>query len=95
MPRLVFVLFGGVLVDRRGPRELMIHSDVLRAAVAFAAAAIALWQPSVVLLIIVAIVFGTADAVFLPAASALQPLSSNRRSTPVATRRPPSPTAPR
>jgi predicted MFS family arabinose efflux permease len=51
----------------------MIHSDVIRAVVAFAAAAIALWQPSVVLLIVVALVFGTADAVFLPAASALQP----------------------
>lgn len=73
LPRLVFVLFGGVLVDRRGPRELMINSDLVRALVAFAAAAIAVWQPSVVLLVVVAVVFGTADAVFLPAASALQP----------------------
>lgn len=73
VPRLIFMLFGGVLVDRRGPRDLMIHSDVIRAGVAFAAAAIALWSPSVVLLVVVALVFGTADAVFLPAASALQP----------------------
>jgi predicted MFS family arabinose efflux permease len=73
VPRLAFMLFGGVLVDRRGPRELMIHSDVIRAGVAFGAAAIAMWRPSVVLLVVVALVFGIADAVFLPAASALQP----------------------
>ncbi|WP_027344301.1 MFS transporter [Hamadaea tsunoensis] len=73
LPRLALMLFGGVLVDRRDPRRLMIRSDLGRGAVCLVAAAFALGRPSIALLVVVALVFGTADAVFLPAAGALQP----------------------
>ncbi|NUR72148.1 MAG: MFS transporter [Hamadaea sp.] len=73
LPRLALMLFGGVLVDRREPRRLMVHSDLVRGLICVAAAAVAVWQPSVLLLIVVALAFGAADAVFLPAAGALQP----------------------
>ncbi|MCP2323863.1 MFS family permease [Hamadaea flava] len=73
LPRLALMLFGGVLVDRRDPRRLMVHSDVVRGLICVAAAAVAVWQPSVLLLVVVALAFGAADAVFLPAAGALQP----------------------
>ncbi|NUO61199.1 MAG: MFS transporter [Hamadaea sp.] len=73
LPRLALMLFGGVLVDRRDPRRLMVHSDLVRGLICVAAAAVAVWQPSVLLLVVVALAFGAADAVFLPAAGALQP----------------------
>ncbi|MEV0271713.1 MFS transporter [Hamadaea sp. NPDC050747] len=73
LPRLALMLFGGVLVDRRDPRRLMVHSDLVRGLICVAAAAVAIWQPSVLLLVVVALAFGAADAVFLPAAGALQP----------------------
>lgn len=74
LPRLALMLFGGPLVDRYGPRRLMIGSDVLRAVVSVLAASIALWQPSIVLLVVIALVFGAVDAIFLPAAASMQPL---------------------
>jgi predicted MFS family arabinose efflux permease len=73
IPRLILMLAGGVIVDRRDPRRLMIRSDLVRGGVCLAAAAVALWQPGVLLLVLVALVFGAADALFLPAAGALQP----------------------
>ncbi|GIH17442.1 MFS transporter [Rugosimonospora africana] len=73
VPRLILLLFGGAIVDRYGPRRLMIGSDLVRAAVSLAAAAIALARPGIALLVVVALVFGIADAVFLPAAGALAP----------------------
>ncbi|NUT33251.1 MAG: MFS transporter [Hamadaea sp.] len=73
IPRLVLMLAGGVLVDRADPRRLMVDSDLVRAVVCLAAAAVAVWQPGVAVLVAVALVFGAADAVFLPAAAALQP----------------------
>jgi len=73
LPRLALMLFGGVLVDRRDPRRLMVNSDLVRGAICLAAAAVAVWQPSVLLLVVVALAFGAADAIFLPAAGALQP----------------------
>ncbi|WP_163569207.1 MFS transporter [Fodinicola feengrottensis] len=64
LPRLLLMLFGGPLVDRYGPRRLMIGSDLLRVVVSVAAAGVALWQPTIALLVVVALVFGAVDAVF-------------------------------
>ncbi|MEU8074211.1 MFS transporter [Catellatospora citrea] len=73
LPRLVLLLFGGAIVDRYGPRRLMIGSDLARGAIALVTAAVALAQPSVALLVVVALAFGLADALFLPAAGAMLP----------------------
>lgn len=73
LPRLAFLLLGGAIVDRHDSRRLMIGSDLLRCLVALAAAAVAGWQPSVALLVTVALVFGAADAIFLPAAATVPP----------------------
>jgi MFS family permease len=73
VPRLVLMLFGGVIADRFDIRRLMIGSDVLRTLVTVAAAAIALADPGIVLLAVLALIFGTVDAVFTPCAGAMQP----------------------
>lgn len=73
LPRLALLLFGGAIVDRYGPRRLMIGSDVARGLIALVTAALALAQPSVALLVAVALAFGLADALFLPAAGAMLP----------------------
>ncbi len=73
LPRLAFLLLGGAVVDRYGPRRLMMGSDAFRAVISLAAAAVAIARPGVPLLVAVALIFGLADAVFLPAAGALQP----------------------
>jgi len=73
VPRLVLMLFGGVIADRFDIRRLMIGSDVLRTLVTVAAAAVALADPGIVLLAVLALVFGTVDAVFTPCAGAMQP----------------------
>ncbi|MEV4412306.1 MFS transporter [Catellatospora sp. NPDC049609] len=73
LPRLVLLLFGGAFVDRYGPRRLMIGSDAARGVIALVTAAVALAQPSVALLVVVALAFGLADALFLPAAGAMLP----------------------
>jgi MFS family permease len=73
LPRLALLLFGGAIVDRYGPRRLMIGSDLLRAVISLAAAGIALAAPGVPLLVLVALMFGLADAVFLPAAGTIAP----------------------
>ncbi|MGH8877549.1 MAG: MFS transporter [Stackebrandtia sp.] len=74
VPRLILMLFGGVFVDRFGPKRLMIGSDLVRAAVSLTAAAIALAAPGIPLLVAVAVVFGVVSAVFMPAAGAMGPL---------------------
>ncbi|MFF9349480.1 MFS transporter [Streptomyces sp. NPDC014734] len=73
IPRLILMLFGGMLADRYDARKLMVSSDLLRAAVMFAAAGIALWQEGIFLLVLVSLVFGIVDAVFLPAAGSVRP----------------------
>lgn len=73
LPRLALLLLGGAIVDRYGPRRLMIGSDLLRAVISLGAAGTALAAPGVPLLVTVALVFGLADAVFLPAAGAIAP----------------------
>jgi MFS family permease len=86
VPRLALLLLGGAIVDRYGPRRLMIGSDLLRAVISLGAAGASLGaagaalaapgvpQPfTVALLVTVALAFGLADAVFLPAAGAIAP----------------------
>ena len=74
IPRGVFLLVGGVLSDRISPRDLALASNVLRAILTTIVAALVigerveLWH-----LAAVGVVFGTVDAVFLPAINTLVP----------------------
>jgi predicted MFS family arabinose efflux permease len=74
IPRGVFLLVGGVLSDRVSPRDLALASNVLRAILTTIVAALVigerveLWH-----LAAVGVVFGTVDAVFLPAINTLVP----------------------
>ncbi|MFD3472247.1 MFS transporter [Streptomyces sp. NPDC058682] len=72
VPRAVLMLGGGVIADRFSPRYVIIGSDTVRCVVILAAAAVlALASPGLWLLVAVALVFGVADALFLPAVGAL------------------------
>ena len=74
IPRGVFMLVGGVLADRVSPRNLALASNLLRAVLTTIVAGLVLgarvevWQ-----LALVGILFGTVDAVFLPAINTLVP----------------------
>ncbi|WP_406446207.1 MFS transporter [Streptomyces sp. NBC_01613] len=72
LPRAVLMLGGGVVADRFGPRRVVIGSDAVRCAAVLAAAALLfLTSPGLWLLAALALVFGTVDAVFVPAVGAL------------------------
>ena len=73
LPRLVLILFGGVIADRFDIRRLMLGSDALRTLVTLGAAGIALLNPGMALLATLAVGFGIVDALFLPSAGAMQP----------------------
>ena len=74
IPRGLFMLVGGVLSDRISPRDLALASNVVRAALTTIVAALVLgaqvelWQ-----LALVGVLFGTVDAIFLPAINTLVP----------------------
>ncbi len=74
IPRGTFLLLGGALSDRVAPRDLALVSNILRAVVTVIVAGLVLggrieiWQ-----LAGAGIVFGTVDAVFLPAINTLVP----------------------
>jgi MFS family permease len=74
VPRLIFLLVGGVLADRLPRRLILFWSDgsravaVLLIAVLYWTHFIALWQ-----IIGLSVVFGIADAFFMPAYSAIPP----------------------
>ncbi|GAA1351716.1 MFS transporter [Streptomyces beijiangensis] len=74
VPRAVLMLGGGVVADRFGARRVVVVSDAVRCAVilgvavAVYAAGAELW-----LLYVLAVVFGTVDALFMPAVGALPP----------------------
>lgn len=74
VPRALLMLLGGVVADRFDPRKVVIGSDALRAAVILSLAAL-LWlsTPKIWLLVLVALVFGVVDALFMPAVGALPP----------------------
>ncbi|MEU8027026.1 MFS transporter [Streptomyces sp. NPDC049099] len=72
LPRAVLMLGGGVVADRFGPRRVVIGSDAVRCAAVLAVAALlALTRPGLWPLALLALVFGTVDAVFMPAVGAL------------------------
>jgi predicted MFS family arabinose efflux permease len=72
LPRAVLMLFGGVIADRLGPRRVVIGSDAVRCAAVLAVAALLfLTSPGLWPLAALALVFGTVDAVFMPAVGAL------------------------
>ncbi|MCX4909462.1 MFS transporter [Streptomyces sp. NBC_00878] len=72
VPRALLMLGGGVLADRFGPRRVVIGSDAVRCAAVLAVAALLFaTTPGLWPLALLALVFGTVDAVFLPAVGAL------------------------
>ncbi|MFE0133169.1 MFS transporter [Streptomyces sp. NPDC059037] len=72
LPRAVLMLGGGVIADRFGPRRVVIGSDAVRCAVILAVAVLLLvTAPGIWLLVLVALVFGAVDALFLPSVGAL------------------------
>ncbi|MFJ3901967.1 MFS transporter [Streptomyces sp. NPDC090025] len=74
VPRALFMLAGGVLADRLGPRRVVIGSDAVRALLVLGlAATLFLASPGLWALAAVALLFGVVDALFLPAVGALPP----------------------
>ncbi|APS22135.1 MFS transporter [Streptomyces sp. Tue 6075] len=74
IPRALLMLGGGVLADRLGPRRVVIGSDAARAVLVLVLAAVlVLTAPTVGVLVVVALLFGAVDALFLPAVGALPP----------------------
>ncbi|QOV38979.1 MFS transporter [Streptomyces ferrugineus] len=72
LPRALLMLGGGVIADRLGPRRVVIGSDAMRCAAVLAVAALLfLTTPGLWPLALLALVFGTVDAVFMPAVGAL------------------------
>ncbi|KUO22900.1 MFS transporter, partial [Streptomyces dysideae] len=72
VPRALLMLGGGVIADRFGPRRVVIGSDVVRcAAVLSVAVLVFVTDPGLWPLAVLAVVFGTVDAVFMPAVGAL------------------------
>ncbi len=74
IPRALFMIIGGALVDRFSPRSVMFASNLVRMvlvgvlALVVLAGGIQLWM-----LYVLALAFGTADAFFFPASSAILP----------------------
>ncbi|MEV0524663.1 MFS transporter [Streptomyces sp. NPDC050439] len=72
VPRALLMLGGGVVADRFGPRKVVIGSDAVRCAAVFAVAGLlVVASPGVWLLAALGLVFGTVDALFMPAVGAL------------------------
>ncbi|MFJ9455190.1 MFS transporter [Kitasatospora sp. NPDC101447] len=72
LPRALLMLAGGVVADRFDPRRVILGSDTLRCTLILAVAAgIALTAPALWILVTMALVFGAADALFVPAVGAL------------------------
>ena len=74
VPALLFVLLGGVVVDRFPRRLALLASDAAQGiAVAVIAVLAATRHVSLLGLVIMALVFGLGDAVFFPASTAITP----------------------
>jgi MFS family permease len=70
--RAVVLLVGGVLVDRLGPKRLVVGSDAARTLVMILTAAwLVTRAPDVGMLVALAVVFGLVDGLFLPAVGAM------------------------
>ncbi|MEV0001550.1 MFS transporter [Micromonospora sp. NPDC050980] len=76
LPRLVLILFGGALTDRFDPRGVMVASYGVRAcATALLAVPVALGTVQLWHILLVRVMSGAVDALFLPAVSTMVPLS--------------------
>ena len=79
VPRALLMLGGGVIADRFGPRKVVLVSDGVRCASVLAVAALLfVTSPGLWPLAVLAVVFGTVDAVFMPAVGALPPRITSR-----------------
>jgi len=68
IPRAVLLLAGGVFVDRYGAKTIMLGSNILRAVLLGAISAwVAVNQPDLAALSVIAIAFGAVDGLFYPA----------------------------
>lgn len=74
VPRAVFMLVGGVLVDRFSPRGIMFASNLARMVLVAVLAVLVLTNSiQLWMLYVLALAFGTADAFYLPAQSTMVP----------------------
>jgi MFS family permease len=75
VPRALLLLFGGAVADRHGAQRIARLSQQARVAL-MAVAAVALWATgdNMPLLLVLALLIGALDALYLPAAGALAPL---------------------
>lgn len=72
LPRALLMLPGGAIADRYGPRRVVLGSDLVRCAVMLVAAlAVLASSPGIGLLVVIALLFGAVDALFMPAVGAL------------------------
>ncbi|MCT9080962.1 MFS transporter [Streptomyces fulvoviolaceus] len=79
LPRALLMLGGGVIADRLGPRRVVIGSDAVRCAAVLAVAGLLFFtSPGLWPLAALALVFGTVDAVFMPAVGALPARMTSR-----------------
>jgi len=85
VPRAIFMLVGGALSDRLSPRSLMLWSNIVRGVVVAIVAALVLtgtaqlWH-----LFVLALIFGTVDALFYPAVNTIVPMLVGERLLPPA-----------
>ncbi|MFE7411601.1 MFS transporter [Streptomyces laurentii] len=79
VPRALLMLVGGVVADRLGPLRVVLASDAVRCLATLGLAAVLfLASPGLWVLAVVGLVFGTVDALFLPAVGALPPRIADR-----------------
>jgi MFS family permease len=75
IPRAALMLFGGALTDRLSPRTLMLASNILRSVVVATIAILVLsgraelWH-----LVVLGVIFGAVDALFIPALNTIIPM---------------------
>ena len=74
IPRAILLLVGGALADRIAPRRLMLASDIARGlAVGVLAGLVLSGRAELWHVVVMAIVFGIADALFFPSMNAIVP----------------------
>ncbi|MGR6914290.1 MFS transporter [[Actinomadura] parvosata] len=73
VPRALLMLVGGGIADRFGSRAVMVTSDAARMVVIAVTAVLTMGGPDIAVLAVTAVLFGIADAMFMPAAGAMPP----------------------